>query len=321
VKLAEQADIASEASSRAEQLEEDLAGLRAQVAQVCVTSTSNHLHTPGYWQPFTWSHGPGTARGVRVQGFGHRWRRRVCTDSMGGRCVQPAQSVHTCMHDSSRGGLAGLAAQVGRIVEQYAHYASAHLVAAAGACLVAPECVRVQGMHAQLVQFDAVACGRGRGGDVECPCYACGRYQRPGAASQHTSTATYGRKVQKLCTCQRPVPWCSKLACVCVLLSLQMRRSATLTGSLDSPLAALSSEVAEREAALTKQLAAAEARASSAAAQRDAIQVRSLELLFVTIYRPRSMSVVHTLSQLRQMAAAEARASSAAARRHPGAIS
>jgi hypothetical protein len=36
VKLAEQTDIASEASSRAEQLEEDLAGLRAQVAQVRV---------------------------------------------------------------------------------------------------------------------------------------------------------------------------------------------------------------------------------------------------------------------------------------------
>lgn len=34
VKLAEQTDIAIEASSRAEQLEEDLAGLRAQVAQV-----------------------------------------------------------------------------------------------------------------------------------------------------------------------------------------------------------------------------------------------------------------------------------------------
>lgn len=33
-KLAEQTDIASEASARAEQLEEDLAGLRAQVAQV-----------------------------------------------------------------------------------------------------------------------------------------------------------------------------------------------------------------------------------------------------------------------------------------------
>jgi hypothetical protein len=34
VKLAEQTDIAQEASQRAEQLEEDLAGLRAQVAQV-----------------------------------------------------------------------------------------------------------------------------------------------------------------------------------------------------------------------------------------------------------------------------------------------
>jgi hypothetical protein len=34
VKLAEQADIAVEASARAEQLEEDLAGLRAEVAQV-----------------------------------------------------------------------------------------------------------------------------------------------------------------------------------------------------------------------------------------------------------------------------------------------
>lgn len=77
---------------------------------------------------------------------------------------------------------------------------------------------------------------------------------------------------------------------------VQMRRSATLTGSLDSPLAALSSEVAEREAALTKQLAAAEARASSAAAQRDAIQVRPQVAFTVTIYRPHSMSVVHTLS-------------------------
>lgn len=34
VKLAEQADIAIEATARAEQLEEDLAGLRAEVAQV-----------------------------------------------------------------------------------------------------------------------------------------------------------------------------------------------------------------------------------------------------------------------------------------------
>jgi hypothetical protein len=34
VKLAEQADVAVEASARAEQLEEDLAGLRAEVAQV-----------------------------------------------------------------------------------------------------------------------------------------------------------------------------------------------------------------------------------------------------------------------------------------------
>jgi hypothetical protein len=53
-----------------------------------------------------------------------------------------------------------------------------------------------------------------------------------------------------------------------------MRRSATLTGGPDSPLAALSTEVAEREAALTKQLAAAEARAQSAVAERDAIKVR-----------------------------------------------
>jgi len=64
----------------------------------------------------------------------------------------------------------------------------------------------------------------------------------------------------------------------CVGVALQMRRSATLTGSLDSPLAAMNSEVAEREAALTKQLAAAEARAQSAAAERDAIKVR------VTLY-------------------------------------
>jgi hypothetical protein len=34
VKLAEQKDVAAEASGRAEQLEEDLAGLRAEVAQV-----------------------------------------------------------------------------------------------------------------------------------------------------------------------------------------------------------------------------------------------------------------------------------------------
>jgi peptidoglycan hydrolase CwlO-like protein len=52
-----------------------------------------------------------------------------------------------------------------------------------------------------------------------------------------------------------------------------MRRSASITGSIDSPLSALSTEVAEREAALTKQLAAAEARAQSAAAERDAIKV------------------------------------------------
>jgi hypothetical protein len=39
VKLAEQADIAVEASARAEQLEEDLAGLRAEVAQVSDTIT------------------------------------------------------------------------------------------------------------------------------------------------------------------------------------------------------------------------------------------------------------------------------------------
>lgn len=52
-----------------------------------------------------------------------------------------------------------------------------------------------------------------------------------------------------------------------------MRRSGAISGSIDSPLAALSSEVAEREAALTQQLAAAEARAQSAAAERDAIRV------------------------------------------------
>jgi hypothetical protein len=69
-----------------------------------------------------------------------------------------------------------------------------------------------------------------------------------------------------------------------------MRRSATLTGSLDSPLAALSSEVAEREAALTKQLAAAEARASSAAAQRDAIQVRSEVCTLLSMW----LSCVHS---------------------------
>lgn len=55
-----------------------------------------------------------------------------------------------------------------------------------------------------------------------------------------------------------------------------MRRSASITGGPDSPLSALSNEVAEREAALTKQLAAAEARAQSAAAERDAIRVSTL---------------------------------------------
>jgi hypothetical protein len=60
-------------------------------------------------------------------------------------------------------------AHVGRILEQYA---TALLVAAAGASLVAPECVWVQGMHAQLVQFDAVACARGRRGGVMLSAHA-----------------------------------------------------------------------------------------------------------------------------------------------------
>lgn len=72
------------------------------------------------------------------------------------------------------------------------------------------------------------------------------------------------------CCQDRQLTLCSLFA----VPRLQMRRSGAISGGLDSPLAQLSTEVAEREAALTKQLAAAEARAQSAAAERDAIKVR-----------------------------------------------
>lgn len=111
----------------------------------------------------------------------------------------------------------------------------------------------------------SVQLARDRPGFCLSPCCRCGARRQSQAA------------FVVIISFQLSVPFACLLKPCCCSFWFQMRRSTSITGSLDSPLSALSTEVAEREAALTKQLAAAEARAQSAAAERDAIKVRMLK--------------------------------------------